>query len=150
MKTTLFYFLTVILGAWPLWLGLGLSSCEPIENPIILEPVITQIDLLTAHVWNFDTLTTTCSDPEFILSTSICSESYANGICNFYANGVYTMTLIYQEHYGTWSFNTDETEISFSSFYNAPFILTTTVFEFKNIVYPGSEQEFDMTWRWVN
>ena len=132
-----------------------LIGCEKNEDPIILEPIITQTDLLTAHVWNFDTLTTTCSDPEFILSTSIISESMKeSGICKFYTNGTYTYTLRHVDSYGTWSFNTNETEIIFdfgtNHFYNAPFTLTATVFEFKNIIYPGSRQEFNMIWRWIN
>jgi len=67
--------------------------------------------LLTSHIWKFDNLSTTSTNPIIQLAVSLVKASYKSATMNFTTDGTYTGSLLGQSENGSWEFNAGETSI---------------------------------------
>jgi hypothetical protein len=109
--------------------------------------------LLTAHVWNFDKLTTNSTDQDVQLLVNLMGAFMTGATATFSANGTYTISILGETDSGTWELSgdgkkiimdkgtDDETEVTIVT-------LTSDVLEFKESV-TDEGLTFDVTYRWI-
>jgi hypothetical protein len=124
-----------------------ISSCEKKEE----EPDKTA--LLTNHVWNFDKLTTSSTDPDILLAVNLLGALMTGGTLTIAANGTYTMTLLGLPDAGTWELNDNETTFTLNKGTDDESVqeiikLTSTVFETKEMMDDEDYGEFDINYHW--
>jgi hypothetical protein len=86
-------------------------SCEKDTNDNEIKS--EQFKLLTAHIWNFDTITTICKDPEIQWFINLIDSSFSGGTVYYGTNGDFILTIGDGEvvESGKWKFSNAETEI---------------------------------------
>ena len=112
--------------------------------------------LLTAHIWNFNGLTTTSTDTDVLLLVNLMAVLMTNGTCYFASDGTYTLTIpaIEETDTGTWELSSDGTKLTFDpgtagETTDDIVTLTSDVLEFVETVSEEGYAVFNATFRWV-
>ena len=112
--------------------------------------------LLTAHIWNFDDLSTTSADPDIKQITNMMAAFLAYSTLDFDTDG--TFSEIWPEMdanlTGTWELNADGTNLTFNKgtddeTVSSILTLTSDVLELNATVVEEDYGNYDVTYRWV-
>lgn len=132
--------------AFVLFLSVSLifvSSCKKDED----DPDKT--GLLTSHIWNFDDLTTSSTNSDVQLMINFVKALMTDATLEFTSGGSYTLTAMDESESGSWSFNTDETELLLDGSPAEILTLTSSVLEFKQQEDDEEYGQYTVTYRWV-
>jgi hypothetical protein len=69
------------------------------------------MELLTAHIWRFDKVTTTSEDEGIQDMVTLVNALMTGATMSIHADGTYTLTILNQDDDGTWQLSADETKL---------------------------------------
>ncbi len=127
-----------------------LTGCENGDNGNGADKTV----LLTAHIWKFDKLSTTSTDPEIQMSANFLSAFFTNSTLNFAADDTYTWTIMDMPTSGTWEWNADKTKITLDKGTEDEAVQTisTLTSDVLEVIETGMLEDIgnvDVTMRWV-
>jgi hypothetical protein len=110
--------------------------------------------LLTAHIWKFESLTTTSTDTQVQLAVNLMAAFMTNATLNISADGTYTMTILGESDSGIWELNEDGTKLTIDKGTEDESVqtivtLTSDVLEFLETVTDEDYGTFDVKYKWV-
>jgi hypothetical protein len=71
----------------------------------------TTTELLTAHIWRFDKVTTTSADEDIQNAVALVNALMTGATLVINADGTYTLTILNQDDDGTWQLSADEEKL---------------------------------------
>lgn len=110
--------------------------------------------LLTAHVWNFDKLTTTSTDAEVQFTVAFMAALLTESTISFTANGVYTWTILGESDTGTWELSADGKTLTMDKGTEDErtqtlVTLNNDLLETKENLEDEDDGTIPVNWRWV-